>query len=103
MKHTSRFDLDMQAAQPVRPISAMQIIKQVAEKHGLTVDDLRSQDRSRKYSWPRQEAMVRLRDETALSYPSIARLLRRKDHTTIIYGERVARNRIKEGSEEWNN
>ena len=102
MKYTPLHQLILTRKKIVRSISGMEIVKQVAEKHGLTVDDLRSQDRSRKYSWPRQEAMVRLRDETALSYPSIARLLHRKDHTTIIYGERVARNRIKKGSEEWN-
>jgi chromosomal replication initiator protein len=77
---------------------AQDIIREVAEDHGLTVSDLLSQSKRRKYAWPRQEAMLRMREETELSYPQIARLLRRKDHTTIWHGERAARQRIKEGN-----
>ena len=77
---------------------AQQIIREVAEDHDLTIADLLSASKRRKYAWPRQEAMLRMREETELSYPQIARLLRRKDHTTIWHGERAARQRIKEGN-----
>jgi chromosomal replication initiator protein len=77
---------------------AQDIIREVAKDHGLTVPELLGPSRRRKYAWPRQEAMLRMREETELSYPQIARLLRRKDHTTIWHGERAARQRIKEGN-----
>ena len=79
---------------------AQDIIREVAEDHDLTVSDLLSPSRRRKYAWPRQEAMLRMREETELSYPQIARLLRREDHTTILYGVRAARQRIKEGTQQ---
>jgi chromosomal replication initiator protein len=75
----------------------MRIVCEVAEEYGISVADIRSDNRAQQYAWPRQIAMVRLRDETPLSYPAIARVLRRKDHTTIVYGERACRQRIKEG------
>lgn len=79
---------------------AQEIIREIAEDHGLTVSDLLSPSRCRKYAWPRQEAMLRMREETELSYPQIARLLRRKDHTSVIWGEKAARKRIKEGKQQ---
>jgi chromosomal replication initiator protein len=77
---------------------AQDIIREVAAKHELDVSDLLGPSKRRKYAWPRQEAMMRMREETELSYPQIARLLRREDHTTILYGVRAARQRIKEGN-----
>ena len=80
-----------------RPSPAHRILCEVAAKHGVTVADLKGKSRARRYSWPRQEAMLRLRDETRKSYPEIARLLCRDDHTTILHGERAASARIREG------
>ena len=77
---------------------AQEIIREVAQDHGITVSDILSPSKLRKYAWPRQEAMLRMREETELSYPQIARLLRRDCHTTIITGVRAARQRIKEGN-----
>lgn len=76
---------------------AQDIIREVAAKHEVDVSDLLGTSKRRKYAWPRQEAMLRMREETELSYPQIARLLRRKDHTTVMSGEKAARQRIKEG------
>lgn len=76
------------------------ILGEVAIKHGTTIAHLRSDSRLRKYSWPRQECYVRLRDETPMSYPQIARVMRRKDHTTVMYGERVCRERLRNAPEE---
>lgn len=77
-----------------------QILKEVAQAHGVTVNDLRGESRFRHIAHARQEAYTRLRDETAMSYPAIARVMAKKDHTTIIHGERACRQRIKEGSDE---
>jgi len=94
----TRLHLTPMSGHPINPSPAQRILVQVAEEHGISMRDLLSQNRARPFSWPRQYAMLRLRDETDLSYPQIARLLRREDHTTIIYGERAARKRIKEGN-----
>lgn len=73
------------------------IMREVAKQYGITLTELRGEDRSRRYSWPRHIAYIRLYDETNLSYPQIARLMGKKDHTTIIYGVKVGRRNIKQG------
>jgi chromosomal replication initiation ATPase DnaA len=60
-----------------------QVIQQVAEKHNLTVDQVISPDRHRHIVIARHEAMWRLRQETKMSLPQIARALGRTDHTTV--------------------
>lgn len=92
-----RFNLIPVSDEQVRPDRAMRIVREVADEYGLSVTSLRGGSRKREFAWARQIAMVRLIDETTLSYPAIARVLGCKDHTTIIYGERVARQRLKEG------
>ncbi len=76
---------------------ARDIINEVAEKHELTVDELKSTTRARRIAWPRQEAMLRLRDETAMSLPQIAEKLGLKDHTTVLHGIRAASERVRLG------
>jgi chromosomal replication initiation ATPase DnaA len=70
---------------------------EVADKYGITIHELRSDNREKRFSWPRQVAYVRLVDETPLSYPQIARIMGKENHTTVLYGERVGRRRIKQG------
>lgn len=71
------------------------ILKEVAREYGLTINDLRGDNRCRHIAHPRQMAYVRLRDETSLSYPAIGRILGNRDHTTILKGEQAARARLK--------
>ena len=73
------------------------IMREVCDAHGLTMRELRSDNRSRAFSWPRQVAYLRLYDETNLSLPQIARLLGKKDHTTVLYGIEAMRKKIKDG------
>lgn len=63
-----------------------QIIAEVCDAHGITRDDLFSDQIDRNYSRARQEAYYRMRTELGLSYPRIAALMGRKDHTTVIHG-----------------
>jgi hypothetical protein len=63
-----------------------QIIAEVCEGHRITRDDLFSNKIDRKFSRARQEAYYRMRTELGLSYPRIAALMGRKDHTTVIHG-----------------
>lgn len=87
------------ASQPKRdPVSI--ILHEITARYGVTMEELRGRSRLSRCTMPRLIAYVRLRDETALSYPAIGRMMDR-DHSTIIYGERVARARMKEGDEKW--
>jgi chromosomal replication initiation ATPase DnaA len=68
---------------------AHQIIAETAEKHGITVRQMKQGGRARMYSWPRQEAMYRIYTELhGYSLPRIGRLLGGRDHTTVIHGIR---------------
>lgn len=82
---------DMLLANPDKPLH--QIIREVADKHGLTYAELMSHRRDRAIAWPRQEAMYRCAKETSASLPMIARIFNR-DHTTIIHGVRAYSERM---------
>lgn len=79
---------------PPEPFGWHGILQQVAEKHGLTVADLLSTRAIRALSWPRQEAMARLRKERGLTTTQIARFLHRTDHTTVLHGIRQHETRM---------
>lgn len=66
-----------------------QITEQVAERHGLTVPNLRLRTRQRVHAWPRQEAYAIIRAITGASYPRIGRFFGGRDHTTILKGHRA--------------
>lgn len=71
---------------PPKRSRAEEVIAEVAEKHGLTVADLRGPQRSREYAWPRQEAMYRLFRVLGLSSTVTGRMLGGRDHTTVLSG-----------------
>lgn len=78
---------------------ADEVLAQVADKHGLTVSDLRSKRVTRAYAWPRQEAMYRLHKELGLSSTVTGRILGGRDHTTVMYGAAKHASRMGEGAE----
>ena len=51
----------------------------------IKISDLRSKNRSRRISIPRQIAMYLCREHTKLSLPEIGRHFGGKDHTTVIF------------------
>lgn len=61
------------------------IMKEVAKKHGVSVNDIKSAARHRAIIPARQEYFYRARTETVHSYPSIARYCGNRDHTTALY------------------
>jgi chromosomal replication initiator protein len=63
-----------------------EIVSQVAGAFGVTVDQMRSRDRSRQVALPRQIAMFLLREEANVSLPQIGEALGGRDHTTVMYG-----------------
>ena len=70
------------------PQSMREIATLVAERHGLTLEELRGPSRKHRVSRPRQEAMAFMRAEGRFSYPQIARYFG-KDHTTVLHAVRA--------------
>lgn len=70
-------------------VSAHEIVGFVAARHGLSMAEFRNHSRERQYARPRQIAMYAIRSLCPhMSYPGIARVLERKDHTTVMNGVR---------------
>jgi chromosomal replication initiator protein len=59
----------------------------VAEKHDVTLEELRGRSRKRKIAWARQEAMALVWHEHKLSTVRIGQLFGR-DHTTVLWALR---------------
>lgn len=70
-------------------VLARDVALYVAKMHGLNMDGLCGQRRSRDHTRPRQIAMYAIRKLCPhMSYPSIGRILGWRDHTTIMHGVR---------------
>jgi chromosomal replication initiator protein len=63
-----------------------EVVRTVAEKFGVPIDQMLGRGRSRKVALPRQIAMYLLREEANISLPQIGETLGGRDHTTVIYG-----------------
>lgn len=89
--------LSLYRGEIIKPASVTMraIAELVAERYGLTLDDLKGQRRSRRIAHPRQEAMwlmrqVRFSDgRQRYSFPMIGDFLGGRDHTTIQHGCRA--------------
>lgn len=68
------------------------IIAQTAMESGVPVHVLTGGDRTRHVAHARQDAMLRIHEETNFSLPQIGRMFGR-DHTTVLYSIRAARAR----------
>lgn len=74
---------------PQGRVSAREVIAFVGDKFGLSASDMVSVRRPRNIARPRQIAMYAVHHLCPhMSYPAIAKLLNRGDHTTIIHGVR---------------
>lgn len=73
---------------PDRPemITPELIISTVAEHYGITPEDITSRKRNSEVVLPRQIVMYLCRSLTDTSFTNIAKMLGKKDHTTIIHG-----------------
>jgi hypothetical protein len=70
--------------EPVQLTPSQQILKDVAEKHKMTVFDVKGPCRQMKYVKARQEAVYRMSTELKFSLMQIGRQLGFRDHTTIL-------------------
>jgi chromosomal replication initiator protein len=77
-------------------ITAAQIMGATADYFGLSLDDLRSQSRSRVLVNARQVAMYLCRELTDLSLPKIGQEFGGRDHTTVMHADRKIRQQMAE-------
>ena len=69
-----------------REITPTLILEAVAEHFGVMPEDITSKKRNSEFVMPRQVFMYLCRQLTETSYVNIAKMLGKKDHTTIIHG-----------------
>ena len=62
------------------------IIEVISEHFGVNPDDITSEKRNSEFVLPRQIAMYMCRNIIGMSLADIAKLLEKKDHTTVMYG-----------------
>ena len=78
-----------QAAQVVR-YPTLRVLQAVASAHGLSVDDIRSARRTRRYAAARHHAVWELRRRRQdLGHQQIAAEVNRMDHTTAVHSYQV--------------
>jgi hypothetical protein len=76
------------------PRQSTLILQDVAERHGVTVDDIKSPLRTRRVVLARQEAYYLLR-EAGYSFPQIGRFCGGRDHSTAMHGVGMHENKLK--------
>lgn len=81
---------------PERVPEWKRIILQVCNRHGITYTEIISPRREVRLVRARHEAMWRLKNETAMSFPAIGRRFDR-DHTTVLHAVRVHEERMLKG------
>jgi chromosomal replication initiator protein len=75
-----------------KPRTDEELLEEIAGYLGFSVEALKGKSRQRPLVTARQIAMYVFREQTDLSYPSIARLFGGRDHTTVIHAvEKIAR------------
>jgi chromosomal replication initiator protein len=67
-------------------VQPAEIVRQVADTFGVTVDRMLGRERTKEIALPRQIAMYLLREESNFSLPQIGETLGGRDHTTVLYG-----------------
>jgi chromosomal replication initiator protein len=77
-----------------RPSTVPEIQQRTCEVFGLTLDELVSPSRAARVAWPRQLAMYLARELTDASLLAIGRQFGGRDHATVLYAVRRARERI---------
>lgn len=66
-------------------VNSNQVVEAVASAFGISIEQLRSRERTREVALPRQVAMYLLREEVKASLPQIGATLGGRDHTTVMY------------------
>ena len=80
------------------PRQSTLIMQDIADRHGLTVDDIKSHTRVRRMVLARQEAYCLLR-EAGYSYLQVGRFCGGRDHSSVMHGIAAHKMRIEEKEE----
>jgi chromosomal replication initiator protein len=75
-----------------KPMS--EIAQEVADKYGVTVEQLKGRGNARWISQPRQEAMTRAYEETPNSTTAVGRFFGNRDHTTVLHALKAHERRM---------
>ena len=81
------------ATSRMRPKMGRDIIAEVMEATGVTLEHMTGDRRERRFVIARHCAMHRIRQETQLSLPQIARLFGDRHHTTVMHGIKTWRDK----------
>ena len=90
---------DLLTKNTVKPRTDEQLLKEIADFVGFSVEEIKGKSRQRPLVTARQTAMYVIRELTELSYPAIARLFGGRDHTTVIHAVDKTQRVIKERKE----
>lgn len=77
---------------------AIEILREVCERHNITHAELVSRRRQDRLVKPRHEAMYLIARRTSLSLPQIGREMGGFDHTTVLHGIWRHEQRMREAS-----
>jgi chromosomal replication initiator protein len=83
-----------------RLASVDNIIQVVAEHFRITEEQILSESRQKKYSWPRQIAMALCKELSSLSLPEIGKAFKGRDHTTVLHACRKVADIVQKDPEE---
>lgn len=83
----------------VREVTPSLILDVVAEHFNISKEDLTSKKRNSEYVLPRQIFMYLTYNMTGTSFQAIAKMLNKKDHTTIMHGNKKIEKDIKSNEE----
>jgi hypothetical protein len=86
---------------PIPETPALTILREVSEKHGMSVKQIQSAARMKTYVAARQEAAYRLNTELTFSLAQIGRMLGKRDHTTILHAINRHKKNLAKGDEPW--
>jgi len=77
-----------------KKITVNDVLKTICSYYNVKISQIKDQTRISNFVFPRQVVMYVLREHLKLKQEEIARLLKRKDHTTIIHGVEKVRQLI---------
>lgn len=83
------------STKPNKNISVTDVVKKIAEYYEVEEQNIYKKTRKKEVVRPRQVIMYILREDFAISYPSIGEKLGGRDHTTVIHSCEKIKNEIK--------
>lgn len=83
---------------PFPRVTVAEIQRMVAERYGLTREQMIGQSRARKIARPRQIAYLLAREYTDASLTKIGQFFQGRDHGTVHHGAKAVRLRVAESA-----